>query len=243
MLKSRKHNPDLTPLAKALRKNMTPEEQGHVRALWTIVDALNSYIDVLATFAVHAQDPHGLSEIQDNIQKAVFQLKDTEYMLQKAFGFSQDADKHTHWLKAKMCRCPKLDNTDPAFFGSGKIINGDCPIHGTYISDKIKTLQFEKKLETDDFRPMELELMSPADGSTMSIDCWYSEARIDDVTIPTGWSKASLRHSDDDDCCPATVEKSVGVNRFGDIVYFGKELPYPKSDPYFRITDWGFLNE
>lgn len=57
-------------------------------------------------------------------------LEYTELQLQKEWGFEQDVNKHIWWLKPKSCTCPKLDNTDPVYFGAGKIINADCPIHG-----------------------------------------------------------------------------------------------------------------
>ena len=56
-------------------------------------------------------------------------LQNIEFELQEQWGFEKDPDYHTWWLKPKSCKCPKLDNTDIAYFGSGKIINLDCPVH------------------------------------------------------------------------------------------------------------------
>jgi len=53
-----------------------------------------------------------------------------EFTLQKLWGFSQNANYHTHWLRVKFCSCPKLDNLDPMYFGGGKILRGNCKIHG-----------------------------------------------------------------------------------------------------------------
>lgn len=56
-------------------------------------------------------------------------LQNIEFALQEQWGFEKDPNYHTWWLKPKSCKCPKLDNTDIAYFGSGKIINLDCPVH------------------------------------------------------------------------------------------------------------------
>lgn len=46
-----------------------------------------------------------------------------------------------------------------------------------------------------------------------------------------------IRYSDNDDSIPATVEKSVGVNRFGTIFC---ESPIHNLDDCIEIEDWGF---
>ena len=57
-------------------------------------------------------------------------LECLEYAMQGEWGFEKDPNKHTWWLKSSSCKCPKLDNLDPAYYGGGKIITEDCPIHG-----------------------------------------------------------------------------------------------------------------
>lgn len=57
-------------------------------------------------------------------------LEQLEFRMQEEWGFDRDANKHTWWLKPKKCTCPKMDNTDPVYFGGGKIISADCPVHG-----------------------------------------------------------------------------------------------------------------
>lgn len=56
-------------------------------------------------------------------------LQNIEFALQEQWGFEKNLNYHTWWLKPKSCKCPKLDNTDIAYFGRGKIINLDCPVH------------------------------------------------------------------------------------------------------------------
>jgi hypothetical protein len=57
-------------------------------------------------------------------------LKALEFNMQEVWGFSQDANYHTWWLNMPGCTCPQMDNRDPAYYGRGRIISGDCPIHG-----------------------------------------------------------------------------------------------------------------
>jgi len=64
-----------------------------------------------------------LSEIQQRVQEIEFKMQD-------AWNYERDANFHTHWKRIPGCVCPKMDNDDPAYFGRGKIIIGNCPIHG-----------------------------------------------------------------------------------------------------------------
>ena len=56
-------------------------------------------------------------------------IEDCEFTLQGLWKFTRDANFHTWWLRTKGCTCPRMDNTDPMFFGSGKITVSDCPWH------------------------------------------------------------------------------------------------------------------
>lgn len=56
-------------------------------------------------------------------------IEDCEYTLQGLWKFTRDANFHTWWLRTKGCTCPRMDNTDPMFFGAGKITVSDCPWH------------------------------------------------------------------------------------------------------------------
>lgn len=68
-------------------------------------------------------------------------LEELEFEMQNVWGFEQDAKKHTWWLRCEYCTCPKMDNTDPAFYGGGKIISENCPVHAI-----TKPIGFWKKL-------------------------------------------------------------------------------------------------
>lgn len=56
-------------------------------------------------------------------------IEDCEFTLQGLWKFTRDANFHTWWLRTKGCTCPRMDNTDPMFFGAGKITVSDCPWH------------------------------------------------------------------------------------------------------------------
>ena len=68
-----------------------------------------------------------LEEWVETTPKKVEQL---EFTMQRLWGFTEDANYHTHWLRIPYCTCPKMDNTDPVYYGRGKIISGGCPVHG-----------------------------------------------------------------------------------------------------------------
>lgn len=94
------------------------------RAAYTICDYLDWLVDQHAS--------------RENTDLAVKYLEELEFDMQEAWGFDKNSKKHTWWLKPKSCTCPKLDNVDPAYFGNGKIIVEDCPIHGWKIKDALK---------------------------------------------------------------------------------------------------------
>lgn len=84
-------------------------------------------------------------------------------------------------------------------------------------------------------RKIELEL----EGSTVVFaDC--SDVRVSDV--PEGKFKYSIRHTDDDDMTPATVERSVWVNFMMDII-MDKPIPKVEVEGFVKVKDWGFYDE
>ncbi len=48
-------------------------------------------------------------------------IEDCEFTLQGLWKFTRDANFHTWWLRTKGCTCPRMDNSDPMNWGSGKI--------------------------------------------------------------------------------------------------------------------------
>ena len=62
--------------------------------------------------------------------------------------------------------------------------------------------------------------------------------------VPTGKFAYDLRHSDNDDMIPSTLESKVKVNRFGTFIATG-EIPFMEVDEsgtkYSSIEDFSYL--
>ena len=110
-------------------ESLSKDAQSSIKTLHKISQSIVDHLDVLASIKAGMTDADDISIIDRAIAGANQQLSNAELQMQELWGFEQDPNKHTWWLKPKSCRCPKLDNTDPAFFGGGRIISGDCPIH------------------------------------------------------------------------------------------------------------------
>lgn len=57
-------------------------------------------------------------------------IKHLEFELQYLWEFPKDETCHRYWYRVKWCTCPIIDNEE-LFAISQKIINMDCPYHGT----------------------------------------------------------------------------------------------------------------
>lgn len=86
-----------------------------------------------------------------------------------------------------------------------------------------------------DIRPVEFEL---DDGTTVSAAADTNRL----YEIPEGMFKYSVRHTDEDDSVPATIEYSVAVNFMMDII-LDKPIPRVELDGLVKVVDWGYLNE
>ena len=64
----------------------------------------------------------------ETLKTLAWQVTETEYELQKAWGFPTDSKWHRFWELPK-CSCGSLDNSD-AWPTGHYSISGDCPIHG-----------------------------------------------------------------------------------------------------------------
>lgn len=56
-------------------------------------------------------------------------VTELEFELQRLWGFPQDKEFHRYWLSVGHCKCGAIDNLER--LGYGRIINLDCPVHGT----------------------------------------------------------------------------------------------------------------
>ncbi|WP_419511430.1 LPD28 domain-containing protein [Alistipes sp.] len=66
----------------------------------------------------------------------------------------------------------------------------------------------------------------------------FSEYRLKDAVLPEGLIAYGVRHSDDDDSVPSTIEPSVTVNYFG-LLIVDRPLDFRGKD-HIDITEWGF---
>jgi len=56
-------------------------------------------------------------------------IESIEFLMQREWGFTQDANFHSWWFKAPHCNCPMLDNQDRVGSNS-RVISQICPLHG-----------------------------------------------------------------------------------------------------------------
>ena len=70
----------------------------------------------------------------------------------------------------------------------------------------------------------------------------FTSLRVDKDTIPSGWNKYSVRHSDDGDEWFCTLEKFVWANHFGDFITKDK-IEMDSDSGYIYIDgDYGYLD-
>lgn len=62
--------------------------------------------------------------------------------------------------------------------------------------------------------------------------------RIAECEVPAGMFKYGIRHTDNDDTVPSTLEKKVVVNHYGDFIT-NQEIEIPESG-YIDIIDWEY---
>ena len=66
----------------------------------------------------------------------------------------------------------------------------------------------------------------------------FSEYRLKDAVLPKGLIAYGVRHSDDDDSVPSTIEPSATVNYFGSLIV-DRPLDF-RGKEHIDITEWGF---
>ena len=84
---------------------------------------LDQIIGMLNSLDWNDENRGQILQLTDNIELM-------EFTLQKLWGFPQNANYHSHWLRNKFCSCPKIDNRDIAYYGGGKLHTSNCKIHG-----------------------------------------------------------------------------------------------------------------
>lgn len=77
-----------------------------------------------------------VKHLREDIETKLAILQYCEYKLQEVWCVKEDKNYHTYWMAPKACTCPKMDNMDR--LGFGRIISGDCPLHGSHPCWKTK---------------------------------------------------------------------------------------------------------
>lgn len=199
-----------------------------------------AYIDSLVAESATFESSYSLSACAYTIRQANNVLQDLEYRLQDLWGFNKDSNYHTWWLECRTCTCPKADNKDPLYYGHGKIINQDCPVHGDLYNRAAKAETAEWLKES--FAPFEVTVELVPEGSgTKTFKGWLSESRLT-CNIPIGLTKVALRHSDEDDSKPSTLEPNVYSNLYGEFLV-ESTIEFPPIDGYYKVLDWNFISE
>lgn len=118
---------------KKMYDSMSTEDKAKIRALHRVAEECVEYLDALAKRKEEFKEhPTVVRTLNNMIMRSVEDLENLEFAMQNAWGIPTDPNYHTWWLYPTQCLCPKMDNRDPMFFGAGKIIAGDCPIHGDF---------------------------------------------------------------------------------------------------------------
>lgn len=99
--------------------NLTDEDVARLEHLHKVKDLLFDSAEAL--------DPE---KDQDALKLYAELLVSLEYDMQKVWKFEQNSDYHSWWYQIPHCNCPKMDNSDPIYFGV-RIVNASCPIHGS----------------------------------------------------------------------------------------------------------------
>ena len=66
----------------------------------------------------------------------------------------------------------------------------------------------------------------------------FTDLRVDSATISDGLIPYNIRHSDDDDSVPATIERCVIANFFGTLIV-REPLCFGHSD-HAQIVEWNY---
>lgn len=218
------------------RFNSLPEtNRTAIRELHAMAHSQIKYINALTKQLKESKSSYGAKTCVYLIRKANSALEDLEYRMQEMWGFKQSSNYHTWWLKCDDCICPKEDNMDPVYYGSGHIYVDTCPVHGNLDNIAVK-LAVDEYLE--DFQQLELDLKGEKD--IITVKGWFSNGRINEQNIPKGMYKYALRHADGDDSKPSTLEPNVGVNLFGEFITKTAIL-FPPEDGYYSIADYNFI--
>lgn len=66
--------------------------------------------------------------------------------------------------------------------------------------------------------------------------CLVTESRIRRDTVPEGYHIYHIRHADDNQDAPCTLEKQCVVNFWGTVIA-DREIPFPDGQDYYTLTE------
>ena len=94
-----------------------------VRTLEGLHESMNQIVTMLDSLEWNEENKEQIFQLTKSIELL-------EFSMQKAWGFPQDKNYHTHWLRNNKCSCPRMDNRDIFYYGGGLIHSSICVIHG-----------------------------------------------------------------------------------------------------------------
>lgn len=115
---------------KELAKKLPKENKERLKSLYESAEFVIKEIDYAVCDMKDAKTKYDKEKFLARLFQLNALLQNLEFAMQGEWGIEKDVNYHTWWLKPRNCMCPKMDNTDPVYFGGGKIINYDCPVHG-----------------------------------------------------------------------------------------------------------------
>lgn len=119
---------------KELAKKLPKENKERLKSLYESAEFVIKEIDYIVCDIKEEKRKYEKEKLIAKLYQLNRLLQNLEFAMQGEWGIEKDEKYHTWWLKPRNCDCPKLDNTDPAYFGGGKIINCCCPVHGIFLT-------------------------------------------------------------------------------------------------------------
>lgn len=115
---------------KKLAEKLPRENKERLKSLYESAEFVIKEIDYTVCDMKEAKTKYDKEKFLARLFQLNTLLQNLEFAMQGEWGIEKNSNYHTWWLKPRNCMCPQLDNRDPAYFGGGKIITNDCPVHG-----------------------------------------------------------------------------------------------------------------
>ena len=122
---------------KELAEKLPEENKKRLKSLYESADFIIEQIDYTVCEMKEAESDFDRGKLELKLRRLNDTLQNLEFAMQGEWGIEKNSKYHTWWLKPKNCNCPHMDNLDPCFFGMGKIINYDCPVHGIFLEPEL----------------------------------------------------------------------------------------------------------